>query len=140
MSEHLQTQPDPKEMEQKHMFGYCTLSKFTCHTEERTTEELILFISPIILMFCLSSSFKLPSLIFGVLCVHVCLDVAFSDVSKGEDFVRTGKSRSQVPSQEVSFDQKKNNPSSRPPVHCSSLSLEENQLANFFLLLMYCVL
>lgn len=60
------------------------------------------------------------------------LDVAFSDVSRGEDFVRTGKSRSQVPSQEVSFDQKKNNPSSRPPVHFSSLSLEENQLADFF--------
>lgn len=37
------------------------------------------------------------------------------------DFVRTGKNRSQVPSQEVSFDQKKNNTSSRPPVPLVSL-------------------
>lgn len=53
MSEHLQTQPDPKEKGQKHMLGCGTLSKFACHTVERTTEELILFsISRIIVMFC----------------------------------------------------------------------------------------
>lgn len=51
------------------------------------------------------------------------------------DFVRIGKSRPQVPSQEVSFDQKKNNPCvffSRPPVPLISLSLEQKQLAIFF--------
>lgn len=56
--------------------------------------------------------------------MHVHRDVAFSrgHGDPGErDFVRTGKSRGQVPSQEVSFDQKKNNPSSRPPVPLISL-------------------
>lgn len=45
MSEHLHTQPDPKEMGQKCRIDYGTLSKFVCHTEERTTEELTLFFS-----------------------------------------------------------------------------------------------
>lgn len=59
--------------------------------------------------------------------------MCFFQMYPGEqDFVRTGKSRSQVPSQEVSFIQKKNNSSSRPPVPLTSLSLEEKQLTIFF--------